>query len=149
VFYGEVLVDDGDGGTRAILISDVDGKQLATVSYGDYKADDLRSMVKKAIGAIYELGVSPSDANLVNRHVVAGNRVMIVDHELDEKLDDNILKDHPLEELIEAKVDSIMERYRNVQQSTKEMDPEAERRAHAEWKARYGPGLLRIYAGGQ
>jgi hypothetical protein len=59
------LVDDGDGGTRAILLSDVGGKQLATVSCGDYEADDLRSVVKTAIGAIYGLGVSPSDANLV------------------------------------------------------------------------------------
>lgn len=104
---------DGDGGTtRAILLSDVGGKQLAAVSCGDYKAHDLRSMVKTAIGAIYGLGVSPSDANLVHCHVVDGNRVIIVDHEQDAELDDE--KDHHVEELIDAKVDSIIERYWNV-----------------------------------
>lgn len=148
VFYGETLVDDGDGGTtRAILLSDVGGKQLAAVSYGEYEADDLRSMVKTAIGAIYSLGVSPSDANLVNCHVVDGNRVMIVDHEQDVELDDE--KDHHVEELIEDKVDSIMERYWNVQQSTEEMDPVADRRANDEWKARYGHIVLGNRARGQ
>ncbi|OIW31923.1 hypothetical protein CONLIGDRAFT_667740 [Coniochaeta ligniaria NRRL 30616] len=140
VFYGETQVDDGDGGTRAMLLSDVGGKQLAVVSCGDYEADDLRGMLKTAIGAIYRLGVSPCDANLVNCHVVAGNRIMIVDHEQDEELDDE--KSHHVEELIEAKVDSIMERYWSVQQSTEEMDHEAERRANDEWRARYGHIVL-------
>lgn len=147
-FYGETVVDDGDGGaTRAMLLSDVGGKQLAAVACGEYDADELRSMVKTAVGAVYRLGVSPSDANLVNCHVVDGDRVMIVDHEQDVELDDG--EGHHVEELIEDKVDSIMERYWNVRQSAEEMDPQAARRANDEWKARYGHVVLGNRARGQ
>lgn len=58
------------------MLSDVGEKQVVAVSYGDYKADDLRSMVKTAVGAIYGLGLSLSNANLINCHVVNGNRVI-------------------------------------------------------------------------
>lgn len=75
---------------------------------------------------------------------------MIVDHEQDAELDDDEKDRQAVEELIEAKVDSIMARYRNVQQSTEDMDPEAARRANDEWKARYGHTVLGTrVAGGQ
>ncbi|KAH8907561.1 hypothetical protein BR93DRAFT_967454 [Coniochaeta sp. PMI_546] len=102
------------------------------LSRDEFKADELRDMAKTAVGAIYRLGVAPSDANLVNCHVVAGDRIMIVDHEQDEEVDADYLKGHAVEEFIEAKVDSIMERYWDATEPTVELDPEAERRAHKE-----------------
>lgn len=138
VCYGVTTVE---GGTRALLLSDVGGRQLATVSYADHGFDELKGMVRTAIGAIYRLGMSPYDANLVNCHVVGG-RVMVVDHEQDEVLEDDM--EYRLDKLIEAKTDSIMSRHWNVHKPKKRKDPEAERRAHEAWKVRYSHILLPV-----
>ena len=81
VFYG-VAAGRGEDGKeeRALVISDVGGRQLGGVSYAEHSLDELRGMVKLALEAIYRLGVLPTDANLSNCLVV-GDRVMVVDYE--------------------------------------------------------------------
>ncbi|OIW30514.1 hypothetical protein CONLIGDRAFT_630491 [Coniochaeta ligniaria NRRL 30616] len=134
VFYGEIRVD----GTRALLLSDVGGKPLVAVTFAEHRRNDLERMVQTALRAIYGLGVSPCDANLVNCHVV-GDRVMIVDHEQDEDLEEG-LRDR-LDEVVEAKAERIMARHWEVhkpKKPTKARDPSAERRAAAKYRLRSG-----------
>ncbi|KAH8907417.1 hypothetical protein BR93DRAFT_977359 [Coniochaeta sp. PMI_546] len=129
VFYGEIKVD----GTRALLLSDVGGKPLVAVNYAKYSRGDLERMVQTALRAIYSMGVSPCDANLVNCHVV-GDRIMIVDHEQDEELEEEY-KDQ-LDELVEAKAESIMDRHWEVHKPKKATNHAAERRAAEEYRLR-------------
>lgn len=85
VFYGVGLRCDNR--RRGLVFSDVGGRQLGGVSYSEYGFDTLKSMVRESLAAIYRLGLSPCDANPVNCLVV-GDRVVIVDHEQDEELDE-------------------------------------------------------------
>lgn len=151
VLYGVASVDrgqgEGEGETRAMVLSDVGGKPLAAVSGDDYKRMELRNMVSTAVGAVYRLGVAPSEANLLNCHVVAGDRVMIVDHKLDRELDE-IHMHHHVEVLLQSHVDLIVERYWQVNQPADEIDPDADDRADEEWKARYAYIVLGNFARG-
>lgn len=58
-------------------------------------------MAKTALEAIYRLGVSPTDASLCNCLVV-GDRVVVVDHELDEELREEDLEEWSVEEIVEG-----------------------------------------------
>lgn len=109
-FHGVVSVDGGT--TRAMLLSDVGGKQLLVVPYSEVPRDDLRRMLVAALRPIYERGISPSDANLLNCHVIEGRRVVIVDHEQDEDLDDDLMDG--IDEVVEGMADSIMRRHWQV-----------------------------------
>ena len=82
------------------------------VPYSEVPRDDLRRMLVAALRPIYERGVSPSDANLLDCHVIDGQRVVIVDHEQDVDLDDD-LKDR-IDEVVEGMADSIMRRHWHV-----------------------------------
>jgi hypothetical protein len=137
-YYGVATVEEGK---RALVLSDIGGRQLAKVSYADISFDELKGMVKSAVAAIFRLGIFPADANLVNCHVV-GQRVMIVDHELDEEVEND--PEVTLEELIDAKTDSIMCRHWAVHKPAEPRNPEAENAAHEEWKATYGRAAMAI-----
>lgn len=137
VFYGETTVD----ASRAIVMSDVGGKQLLAISYSEYSREELQDMLLTALRAIYGLGISPYDANLLNCHVVDG-RVVIVDHEQDEDIDEDYRD--MLDDIIEGKADSIIRRHWEVHKLKKRRDPVADREANEAWKARYRHMLPRV-----
>lgn len=96
VFFGTTTMD----GTPALVLSNVAGKQLLAVSYSKYNRDELEDKLCAAVYAVYKLGVSLDDTNLVNCHLVDG-KVFIVDHEQDEDLEDED-RDR-LDEIVEGK----------------------------------------------
>lgn len=103
-------------------------------------------MVRTALEAIYRLGVSPTDANLGNCLIV-GDRIVVVDHEQDEELQEDNLKEWSLEELVDGMVDCIVEQHQAVHAPREKTDVEAARIANEKWRARYGPVALGIGLG--
>lgn len=101
VFFGTTTMD----GTPALVLSDVAGKQLLAVPYSEYSRDELEEKLCAAMYAVYKLGVSLDDTNLVNCHLVDG-RIFIVDHEQDEDLEDED-RDR-LDEIVEGKAKHMM-----------------------------------------
>lgn len=108
-FHGVVSVN---GSTRAMLLSDVGGRQLLVVPYSEVSRDGLRRMLVAALRPIFERGISPNDANLLNCHVIDGQRIIILDHEQDEDLDDDLMD--RIDEVVEGMADSIMRRHWHV-----------------------------------
>jgi hypothetical protein len=92
-------------GTPALVLSDVAGKQLLAVSYSEYNIESLEEKLCAALYAVYKLGVSLDDTNLVNCHLV-DDKVFIVDHEQGEDLQDED-RDR-LDEIVEAKANHMM-----------------------------------------
>ena len=129
VFHGIISVS----GRRALLLSDVGGKQLLAVTYSERGREELRAMLGTALRAIYELGISPYDANLLNCHVV-NDRIVVVDHEQDEELEQDLR--HRVDELVEGKADSVMRRHWEVHKPVQARDRVAENKAHEAWMSR-------------
>lgn len=107
VCYGIATIynNSGDTASRALVLSDVGEIQLAAVSYEERDPEQLRAMVRDALGSIYRLGILPCDANLVNCHMV-GDRVMVVDHEPDQEIEDD--DEISTDQLIDSAVRRIM-----------------------------------------
>lgn len=103
VLYGTVAFE----GVRALLLSDLGGRQIASVGYDVVSRDTLRNMLIASLRPIYDLGICPYDANLLNFHLVDGNKIMIVDHEQDDDLEEG--DEEELDELVEGKAESIMD----------------------------------------
>lgn len=102
VLYGTVTFE----GVRALLLSDLGGRQIASVGYDVVSRETLRDMLISALRPTFDLGIYPYDANLLNCHLVDGNKIMIVDHELDEDLEEG--DGEELGEQVEGQVESIM-----------------------------------------
>lgn len=75
------------------------------MSYNECSRYELEEELRAALSAVYRLGVSLDNANLVNCHLVDG-KVFIVDHEQDEDLED---EDRVrLDEIVEGKANHMM-----------------------------------------
>ncbi|RDA87663.1 hypothetical protein CP532_3828 [Ophiocordyceps camponoti-leonardi (nom. inval.)] len=104
--YGEIDYQ----GTRALLLSDVGGENLATAEGATLEVADLRRMLHDAFSALAQFGVFPDDIKLDNLHVV-GDKIIPLDFEIvNENLSDEILASH-----IEDDVDYLTERYEDNQ----------------------------------
>ncbi|KAH8907384.1 hypothetical protein BR93DRAFT_994968 [Coniochaeta sp. PMI_546] len=139
VFYGETVVEDD---TRAIVLSDVAETPLALVPPSECNPEDVVRMLETAIRAIFSLGLAPFDAHLLNFLVTHDNRIIVVDHEQDEKLTEEMKGQ--MDELIQTEVKSIVEEWLKVHTPKKARDLEAEKRANEAWLAR-NPHVLAIH----
>lgn len=139
VFYGETVVEDG---TRAIVLSSVAGTPLALVPPSECDPEDVARMLETAIRAIFRLGLAPFDTLLLNFLVTHDDRIVVVDHEQDEELTEEMKGQ--MEELIQTEVSSIVEEWLKVHTPKKARDLEAENRAHEAWLAR-NPHVLAIH----
>jgi hypothetical protein len=101
-------------------------------------------MLKAALLPIYRLGISPTDANLSNCHVV-GDRIVVVEHEQDERLDED--SGHSLEDRVDGLVDSIMWFHRRLHEPKKEVAVDGDIKAQREWEAKYGAAALGVRSG--
>lgn len=78
VLYGEGVCDDG--GTRALLLSDLGDTSLYAGPASRLSKLDLSRMIELAVKALLELGVEPADQNPRNYHLV-GDAVFVLDFE--------------------------------------------------------------------
>ncbi|KJZ78426.1 hypothetical protein HIM_02464 [Hirsutella minnesotensis 3608] len=76
VCYGELKYK----GTRALLLSDIGGENLATPQGALLEVMDFRRMLHDAYSALAQFGVMQDDVKLDNFHVI-GDKIMIVDLE--------------------------------------------------------------------
>lgn len=75
--YGELKYE----GTRALLLSDIGGENLATPEGALLEATDLGRMLHDAFTALAQFRISQNDMKLDNFHVV-GDKIMILDLEM-------------------------------------------------------------------
>lgn len=79
-YHGQITYD----GTRALILSDIGGKCIATPEGAVLREEELRPLFEKALKALMDHGVSHDDIKLDNFHLVEDGteeRVMVVDLE--------------------------------------------------------------------
>lgn len=102
--YGELEYE----GTRALLLSDVGGHNVATPEGSIAREPDFRRMLHTAFDALARFDVRHGDLKLDNLHVV-GNKIMVLDLE---RVDLEPLSKEELAWDVNDMTDHIAERYR-------------------------------------